>query len=207
MNIIQSVFLGIVQGVTEFLPVSSSGHLAILQNIFHIDTGSTMLFDILLHLGTLAAIFIVYHKDIGKMIVEFFKMIGDLFFNLRIFFLNKIHGTSLKYRRVVHNNYRKFVVLILVSTIPTALIGLVGKQLVAAASNTLLIPGICLLMTGILLLIADNSPEGRKLPKEITCKNGLLIGIARDFPPFLAFPAQAPQSRPACFAVWIADLR
>ena len=125
MNIIQSVFLGIVQGVTEFLPVSSSGHLAILQNIFHIDTGSTMLFDILLHLGTLAAIFIVYHKDIGKMIVEFFKMIGDLFFNLRIFFLNKIHGTSLKYRRVVHNNYRKFVVLILVSTIPTALIGLV----------------------------------------------------------------------------------
>ena len=179
MNIIQSVFLGIVQGVTKFLPVSSSGHLAILQNIFHIDTGSTMLFDILLHLGTLAAIFIVYHKDIGKMIVEFFKMIGDLFFNLRIFFLNKIHGTSLKYRRVVHNNYRKFVVLILVSTIPTALIGLVGKQLVAAASNTLLIPGICLLMTGILLLIADNSPEGRKLPKEITCKNGLLIGIAQ----------------------------
>lgn len=99
------------------------------------------------------------------------------------------------------------MVLILVSTIPTVLIGLVGKQLVAAASNTLLIPGICLLMTGILLLIADNSPEGRKLPKEITCKNGLLIGIARDFPPFLAFPAQAPQSRPACFAVWIADLR
>ena len=73
MNIIQSVFLGIVQGVTEFLPVSSSGHLAILQNIFHIDTGSTMLFDILLHLGTLAAIFIVYHKDIGKMIVDFSK--------------------------------------------------------------------------------------------------------------------------------------
>lgn len=179
MNIIQSVFLGTVQGVTEFLPVSSSGHLAILQNIFHIDTGSTMLFDILLHFGTLAAIFTVYHKDIGKMIVEFFKMIGDLFFNLRIFMLNKIHKTSLKYRRVVHNNYRKFVALILVSTIPTALIGVAGKQLIAAASNTLLIPGICLLMTGVLLLIADNSPEGRKIPKDITYKKGIVIGIAQ----------------------------
>ena len=99
-------------------------------------------------------------------------------------------------------------VSILVSTIPTALIGLVGKQLVAAASNTLLIPGICLLMTGILLLIADNSPEGRKLPKEITCKNGLLIGIAQGLStlPGLS-PLRAPRSRPACFAVWIADLR
>ena len=181
MNIFQSVFLGIVQGVTEFLPISSSGHLAILQNIFHIDTGSTMLFDILLHLGTLIAIFTVYHKDIGKMIVEFFQMIGDLFFNLHIFILNRIHKTALKYRHVVHNNYRKFVVLVLVSTIPTALIGVAGKQLILAASDTLLIPGICLFMTGVLLLIADSSPEGRKLPKDITYKNSILIGIAQGF--------------------------
>ena len=69
--------------------------------------------------------------------------------------------------------------LILVSTIPTALIGVAGKQLIAAASNTLLIPGICLLMTGVLLLIADNSPEGRKIPKDITYKKGIVIGIAQ----------------------------
>ena len=75
MSVLQSIFLGIVQGITEFLPVSSSGHLAILENIFHIDTDGGMLFDIMLHVGTLAAVFVVYHKDIWRMIVETFKMI------------------------------------------------------------------------------------------------------------------------------------
>ena len=64
MSVLQSIFLGIVQGITEFLPVSSSGHLAILENIFHIDTDGGMLFDIMLHVGTLAAVFVVYHKDL-----------------------------------------------------------------------------------------------------------------------------------------------
>ena len=63
------------------------------------------------------------------MIVETFKMIGDLFANLHIYMLNRVHKTSLKYRRVVHNNYRKFVMLVLVSTIPTGLIGIIGKGL------------------------------------------------------------------------------
>ena len=58
MSVLQSIFLGIVQGITEFLPVSSSGHLAILENIFHIDTDGGMLFDIMLHVGTLAAVFV-----------------------------------------------------------------------------------------------------------------------------------------------------
>lgn len=179
MSVLQSIFLGIVQGITEFLPVSSSGHLAILENIFHIDTDGGMLFDIMLHVGTLAAVFVVYHKDIWRMIVETFKMIGDLFANLHIYMLNRIHKTSLKYRRVVHNNYRKFVMLVLVSTIPTGLIGIIGKGLVSAAGQTLLIPGICLLVTGVLLLIADTTREGHKLPRQVTYKNGLLIGAAQ----------------------------
>ena len=62
MTILQSIFLGIVQGLTEFLPVSSSGHLAIMQNILHIDTGNSILFDILLHLGTLLVVFIYFRN-------------------------------------------------------------------------------------------------------------------------------------------------
>lgn len=67
MTIIQAILLGIIQGVTEFLPVSSSGHLAIFQNIFKVETGGSMLFDIMLHVGTLAAVFVVYWKDIVRM--------------------------------------------------------------------------------------------------------------------------------------------
>lgn len=179
MSVFQSIFLGIIQGITEFLPVSSSGHLAILQNIFHIETDGGMLFDIMLHIGTLAAVFIVYRKDIGRMIVEALKMAGDICMNFKTWMLNRIHKTSLPYRRVVHNNYRKFVVLILVSTVPTGVIGVIGKDLISDASETLLIPGICLLITGVLLLIADSAKEGRKLPREVSYKQGLVIGAAQ----------------------------
>ncbi len=181
MTIIQSILLGIVQGVTEFLPVSSSGHLAILQNIFHVETNDSMLFDIMLHIGTLVAVFVVYHKDIWKMIVEAVLMLKDLFSNFITFVLNMIHGTKLKYKKIVHNSYRKFVMLVLVSTIPTGVLGILGKDLISAAGDTLLIPGICLLMTGVLLLMADCSKEGGKMPKSVTYKNGLIIGAAQGF--------------------------
>lgn len=179
MTILESILLGIVQGITEFLPVSSSGHLAILQNVFKVETNDSMLFDIMLHLGTLVAVFVVYRKDIWKMICEAIFMAADIFSNLRIWVLNKIHKTSLKYKKVVHNSYRKFVVLILVSTIPTGLIGVLGKDLISAASSTLLIPGICLWITGVLLLMADHAKEGKALPKNVSYKKGLLIGAAQ----------------------------
>jgi undecaprenyl-diphosphatase len=179
MSIFESILLGVVQGITEFLPVSSSGHLAIIQNIFHIETNGSMLFDIMLHVGTLVAIFVVYYRDIWNMIKEAVFMAGDIFANLHTFLLNRIHKTSLKYRKIVHNNYRKFVVLILVSTIPTGVIGVLAKDLVSAASETLLIPGICLLITGVLLLMADLAKEGKKKPKDVSYKSGLLIGTSQ----------------------------
>jgi undecaprenyl-diphosphatase len=179
MTLLQSIFLGIVQGITEFLPVSSSGHLAIMENLFHIQTDGGMLFDIMLHVGTLVAVFIVYYKDIWKMIQEAIFMAVDIVKNFRLWILNKIHKTNLKYTKIVHNSYRKFVVLVLVSTIPTGIIGIVGGDLVDAAGETLLIPGICLLITGVLLLICDLAKEGKKKPKEVTYKEGLIIGTAQ----------------------------
>lgn len=179
MTIFQSILLGIVQGLTEFLPVSSSGHLAILENIFHVETDGGMLFDIMLHIGTLVVVFVVYHRDIWKMIREAVFMIGDIFYNLRIFTLNKIHKTSLKYKKMIRNSYRKFVLLILISTIPTAVIGYLGKKLISDASETLLIPGICLLITAVLLLMADTVQEGSKLPRETSTRDALLIGAAQ----------------------------
>ena len=69
MSLLQAIIMGIIQGVTEFLPVSSSGHLAIFKILFHMETDTGLLFDVILHLGTLIAIFAVYYKDILRMIV------------------------------------------------------------------------------------------------------------------------------------------
>ena len=67
MNILQAIFFGILQGVAEFLPVSSSGHLAIFKQIFGLkNVGQS--FDVFLHLGTLIAVFVVYWKDIARLI-------------------------------------------------------------------------------------------------------------------------------------------
>ena len=181
MSLLQSIFLGIVQGLTEFLPVSSSGHLAILQNFFKIDTGSSILFDILLHIGTLLVVFVVYWKDIWKLILESLHMAGDIFCNLGIFFKNKKAEEKTKYRRIVRTNYRKFVVLILISTIPTGIIGVLGEKLIKNAGETLLIPGICLLITGVLLLISDRAQNCYKIPKDVTYKEGILVGAAQGF--------------------------
>ena len=60
MSLLQAIIMGIIQGVTEFLPVSSSGHLAIFKILFHMETDTGLLFDVILHLGTLIAIFAVY---------------------------------------------------------------------------------------------------------------------------------------------------
>ena len=179
MTILQAIFLGIIQGLTEFLPVSSSGHLAIAQNIFEIDTGGSMLFDIMLHVGTLAAVFVAYRKDIVRMIREAICICIDIGANTKIWTSNRKNDEALRYKRIIHNNYRKFVVLILVSTIPTGVIGYAAKNLVEAASATLIVPGVCLLLTGVLLVVADFTEDGKKIPRDVSYTNGFFIGIAQ----------------------------
>ena len=179
MNLLQAIFLGLIQGLTEFLPVSSSGHLAIFKNIFEVNTDTGILFDVLLHLGTLIAVFVVYHKDIFRMIVEGIGLIVDAGYNVGIFFKNKIKKEENTYRRIIKNGYRKFDMLIIVSTIPTAIIGYVARDLVEAATEILLIPGICLIATAILLFISDRVPSGNKTPKHVTYTNAFGIGICQ----------------------------
>ena len=121
------------------------------------------------------------------MIREFFSMCADIAGNIKIFYRNRRYKEAFRYHRIVHNNYRKFVVLVLVSTIPTGIIGYAGQSLVTAAgktllvpaSTTLIVPGVCLLLTGLLLLVADHCKDGKKIPKDISYSNGFLIGIAQ----------------------------
>ena len=179
MSLLQAILMGIIQGLTEFLPVSSSGHLAIFKILFGVDTDTGILYDVLLHVGTLAAICLVYYKDIWKMIVEGCCIIRDVAVNVVLFFKNKATSEKKPYRRIVNSSYRKFVMLVIVSTIPTGIIGVVGGDAVEMASEILIVPGICLIATAVLLFIADHTKEGDKLPKSVTYTNAFGIGIAQ----------------------------
>ena len=178
MSLLQAILMGIIQGVTEFLPVSSSGHLAIFKVLFQIEEPG-LLFDVLLHVGTLFAVFIVYFKDIIKMIAEFFCMIGDCFHNMICFFKNRFGKEKESYLRIVSNSYRKFDLLVIIATIPTGIIGIVDSDFVEMASELLIVPGICLILTGVLLLIADHTKEGDKTPQLVTYSNAFIIGICQ----------------------------
>lgn len=179
MSLLQAILMGIIQGLTEFLPVSSSGHLALFKNLFGVKTETGLLFDVLLHLGTLVAIFVVYYKDLFRMIVEGCGILYDAALNVGTFFKNRLYHEELPYRRVIHNSYRKFVMLVIVSTIPTGIIGIVGSDLVEMSEQILIVPGICLIITGVLLLIAQHHPDGKKTPKTVTYSNAFGIGIAQ----------------------------
>lgn len=179
MSLLQAIIMGIIQGVTEFLPVSSSGHLAIFKILFHMETDTGLLFDVILHLGTLLAIFAVYYKDIFRMILEGVQIIKEVFINVVRFFRNKCMKEENEYIRIVTNGYRKFVLLVIVSTIPTGIIGVVASEFVTMASQILLIPGICLIVTSILLFISDRVQGGHKGPKNISYTNGFVIGICQ----------------------------
>ena len=179
MEFVRAIIMGIVQGLTEFLPISSSGHLAIVKHILHIDLTSGLLFDVLLHLGTLVAIFVAYWDDIRELIVEGFKIIGDFIGNLVRFMTNTFTKRKVTYKKILSTPYRRFVLLIIVSTIPTAIFGYGFQDAIEIAGRTLLVPGLCLILTGILLLLADRLGNGNKTEATTGFKDAGFIGVAQ----------------------------
>ena len=175
MSLFQAILLGLVQGLTEFLPVSSSGHLAIFQYIFGINTDTGMLFEVMLHLGTLIAVCAVFFKDIKQLVVEGIAILKDFIENVKIRF-GRSNG---KKRRIVTNAYRKFVLLILITTIPTGILGIVLNSFMDKATSSLWIPGMCLVINAIILLVVESLPGGKKKVKKASYKDASLIGVAQ----------------------------
>lgn len=180
MDLLKSIIMGIVQGVAEFLPISSSGHLAIMKHVLHMETDTGLLFDVLLHMGTLVAIFVAFWGDIKELIVEGFRIIGDCLVNGARFFRRLMSSNKdITYKKVVSTPYRRFVMLVIVSTIPTVIIGFLFKDAFETAGATLLVPGLSLILTAILLTIADRTKTGNKSEQTASFQDAGLIGMAQ----------------------------
>ena len=168
MNFLTAAILGLVQGVAEFLPISSSGHLSLLQNFFGLETaeGSNLFFDVLLHLGTLIAVFIVYWEDIRGMVVEFFAMCGEL------------AGKRSSRPTAQAMTLRRLILLIVVGTLPLFLVLPIKDKVEGLYSNTWFI-GCALLATGCLLFLSDRMARGKKNARTATLVDVLLVGCAQ----------------------------
>ncbi len=174
MELLKAIILGLIQGIAEFLPISSSGHLAIFKNVLGFDTDTGLLFDVLLHLGTLAAVLVVFYKDIWELIKEGFAIIGQFFKSVFGCLFKKA-----KWQPVVTTPYRRFVMMVIVSTIPTGIMGILLEDAINAASATLIVPGILLLINGIQLLISDRLPDGKLTEADAPYGKAAIVGIAQ----------------------------
>ena len=165
MTYFEAVILGLVQGLAEFLPISSSGHLALLQQWFGIDENKVLLFAVLLHVGTLISVFIVYWRDIWELIVELCLTIKDL-----------CTGKGL---RLEERPVRKLGVMIIVATIPTAIIGLLFNDLFDKLYTSVLPIGIGLIITGFLLILAERTGNSTRGIDKMNFRNALFIGTVQ----------------------------
>ena len=166
MNYLMSILMGVIQGVAEFLPISSSGHLTLFQAFFSMENmeETHMLFTVLLHFGTLISVCIVYWRDIVDMIREFFLGIRALVVR------DESAGKPPAARRMV--------MLIIVATLPLFVMIFFKDALERFFSNP--IPVSCmLLLTGFILFFSDRLARGHKTAKNATVVDALLVGCAQ----------------------------
>lgn len=180
MIVLYVILLAVAQGILEFLPVSSFGHLCILQNLFGMKQGPGVLLEVMLHFGTMAAVILVFWKDIRRIGLETLGMVMDLIGNLSLYIHNKRTGDKLRYAKIISSTYRKFAALIWLSMVPTAMIGYTARRLVSLAAASKLIPGAGILITGILLLVVDFSRlGGKKAARDADFGSAMWIGICQ----------------------------
>lgn len=164
MNIFDAIFQAIVQGLTEFLPISSDGHLSLVQHFSGIKGEQALIFTIILHIGTLAAICIAFYDLIIKLIFEFFRAVKDIF--------------TLKFSFKNMSAERRMLVMLVISLacfvvyIPTIKMveGFVGD-------GDILVEGFSFLTTAAMLFVADRVRKGKKTAKDIKVVDAITIGL------------------------------
>ncbi len=165
MTIWNAIILGLVQGIAEFLPISSSGHLSILQNLFGMTTSENghVFFDVLLHLATLVSVIFVYRNDLRIMIRDCLDLV------------HPAAGESGKQQR--HPGAR-LVLLILVATLPLVAVLPIHSKIEELYNHTAFI-GMALILTGCMLYVSDQMIPGRKKVGSTRMIDALIIGVCQ----------------------------
>ena len=165
MNIFQGIIIGIVQGLTEFLPVSSSAHLVFIQNILGVE--STLAFDTFLHLGTLIAVLWFFKMDIYKMLKSWWLSIGDLF-------QGRFREGFLK------DPYKRLAWYVILATVPVGVVGVLFEDSIDALfSGALYVPAFFLFVTGTILYLSQRMPSGNINYDTISKKEALFMGLGQ----------------------------
>jgi undecaprenyl-diphosphatase len=165
MNIIQGIIIGIVQGLTEFLPVSSSAHLVFIQNILGVE--SSLAFDTFLHLGTLIAVLWFFRWDIIKMLKSWWLSIGDI-----------LQG---RFRQGFYDDpYKRLAWYVILATIPVGIVGVLFEDSVDALfSGALYVPAFFLFVTGTILYLSQRMNSGNINLHNISKKEALFMGLGQ----------------------------
>ena len=163
MSVIKAFIIGLIQGVSEFLPISSSGHLSIAGKLMGMDPEADNLlsFNILLHVATLAAVFIVYYNDIWEMIKAFFSMIADLF-----------TGKGLKLKQ---HTYRRLILMLIIATIPATVAAFLFGDVIETPALWQI--GIFLIITALLLFTSEKLAGGKAEIESMSYKQALGTGL------------------------------
>lgn len=177
MEILKALLLGIVQGITEFLPISSSGHLSVFRQLFNAQTDTAGLFSAMLHIGTLVAILLMFYKPIYELFEEFVLCFKDILRGKFTFNLKKMNTT------------RRMLFMFVISCVPLLLLlvptgkdkNLMDSVSVFSSDNSLLAEGICFMATGFLLILGTTLNANYKTKKNITPLTALVIGVAQLF--------------------------
>lgn len=165
MSFFSAIFLGFVQGLAEFLPISSSGHLSVLQNFLGLVNveEENLFFDVLLHLGTLAAVFAAYWSEIKSLVLEAGTMVG-----LR----------KLPRGQKPDMLSRRMILFIIVATLPLLLVLPIKDKVESLYNNTFFIGG-AFLLTGTILFLSDRMNRGGKDLKAATILDAVLVGFGQ----------------------------
>lgn len=165
MNIIQAIIIGVVQGLTEFLPVSSSAHLVFAHNILNVE--SSLAFDVFLHLGTLIAVVWYFRYDIIKMLKSWWLSLGDL-----------LQGRFMQGFR--EDPYKRLAWYVILATIPVGIVGVLFEDAVDSLfAGALYVPAFFLFVTGTILYLSQRMPGGNINLHNITKKEALFMGLGQ----------------------------